>query len=102
MRWIIVFALAAILTATAHAAESPGVSVQAPGVSVQVAPVAPVIATPAPVIAAPAPVYLPATVYVPRVQWVPATPVIERRVYPTPLRDFLFGRWGVRYVPVQP
>ena len=66
--------------------EMPAVVVQAPGVSVRVAQPS---------------YYPPGTVLVPRTVLVPAQPVVTRRLYWTPIRDFFFGRHRVHYVPIQ-
>ena len=69
---------------------TPAVVVQAPGVSVQVAPVL-----------IPRTVLVPRTVLEPQTVLVPAKPAVTRRLYWTPIRDFLFGRHRVHYVPTQ-
>uniref|UniRef100_A0A6M3JJS5 Uncharacterized protein n=1 Tax=viral metagenome TaxID=1070528 RepID=A0A6M3JJS5_9ZZZZ len=72
--------------------EMLGVLVQAPGVSVRVV---------GPSYYVPRTVMVPRTVLVPQTTLVPAQPVVTRRLYWTPIRDFFFGRHRIHYVPIQ-
>jgi len=76
------------------------VLVQAPGVTVQVGALVQPSHVLAPVLI-PRRVLVPRTLVVPGVALQPVQPVIVRRPYWTPVRDILFGRHRVRYVPIQ-
>ena len=78
--------------------EMPAVVVQAPGVLVRVA--QPSYYLPRPVMI-PRTILVPRTVLMPQTTLVPAQPVVTRRFYWTPIRDFFGGRHRVHYVPIQ-